>query len=247
MSFAYLTLYTGDYLRDTRHLSCCEHGIYLMLLMHCWDSRAPVPLDERKIAGICGARSGDEIEAMRRVLNEFFTRMDDGHYNRRMQREIERASAISNARQSAAFTRHKGRDASQHANAMQLHSKSNALDTNTTTNTNISTTTSTTTSTEKVKNTRRASRLSIDKLPLEWSEWTRQNRPDLNPQSVFDQFRDYWISVAGAKGNKLDWEATWRNWCRNQGNLSGGRKTLSEKNNDAVQQWLQGEKDVTNG
>lgn len=30
-----------------------------------------------------------------------------------------------------------------------------------------------------------------------------------------EKFRDYWKSVAGAKGCKLDWDATWRNWVRN--------------------------------
>ena len=29
------------------------------------------------------------------------------------------------------------------------------------------------------------------------------------------KFRDYWISQPGQKGVKLDWPATWRNWCRN--------------------------------
>lgn len=29
-----------------------------------------------------------------------------------------------------------------------------------------------------------------------------------------DRFRDYWRAVPGAKGRKLDWPATWRNWCR---------------------------------
>lgn len=28
------------------------------------------------------------------------------------------------------------------------------------------------------------------------------------------RFRDYWAGVAGAKGVKLDWDATWRNWVR---------------------------------
>lgn len=29
------------------------------------------------------------------------------------------------------------------------------------------------------------------------------------------KFRDYWRSIPGQKGVKLDWPATWRNWCRN--------------------------------
>jgi hypothetical protein len=64
---------------------------------------------------------------------------------------------------------------------------------------------------------RSASRLPEDwELPDEWAIWAKQNRPDLNPNQVADQFKDYWIAVAGAKGRKQDWFATWRNWVRNQ-------------------------------
>lgn len=118
-----MALYTGDYLRDTRHLSTAEHGCYLLLLMYCWDTKGPIPLDERKQTSICGARSGDEIEALRRVLAEFFTRMDDGHYNERMMKEIERSSALSGKRATAAAERWKARDT---LNKMQVLSKSNA-------------------------------------------------------------------------------------------------------------------------
>ena len=120
MSFPFLALYTGDYLRDTRHLSCCEHGVYLLMLMHCWDSRGPLPLDDKKIMGICAARSKDEVEAMRRVRDGFFTRMDDGYYNRRIQREIERSNAISIKRKFAGI---KGFQ----AKAKQMVSKRSAI------------------------------------------------------------------------------------------------------------------------
>ena len=53
-------------------------------------------------------------------------------------------------------------------------------------------------------------------LPAEWLEFCKTTRPDLDPQSIFDQFKDYWVSVGGQKGTKLDWTATWRNWVRNQ-------------------------------
>ena len=120
VSFAYLALYTGDYLRDTQHLSMSEHGALLKLLMFCWDQRGPAPLDERKLMGVCNARSTDEIEAMRRVLCEFFICMPDGHYNKRMQREIERAESISHARSDA------GRKGYE-ARAKHLPSKSQAI------------------------------------------------------------------------------------------------------------------------
>jgi hypothetical protein len=36
------------------------------------------------------------------------------------------------------------------------------------------------------------------------AEWTREHL----------KFKDYWCGVAGARGVKLDWEGTWRNWMR---------------------------------
>ena len=129
MSFAYLPLFTGDYLRDTRHLTPLRHGVYLLSLMHCWDSSGPMPLDEQDCAGICNCRSSDEIDALRYVLGRYFVKMEDGWYNKRMMMEIERSNVISGKRSGAAHKRWEARQAiiAMHdANAMQMHSKSNA-------------------------------------------------------------------------------------------------------------------------
>jgi uncharacterized protein YdaU (DUF1376 family) len=119
MSFAFLPLYTGDYLRDTRHLTPQKHGVYLLLLMHCWDQKGPLPLDEQECAGIANCRSADEIESLRYVLDRYFVRMEDGYYQGRMQREVERAGNISKVRSEAG---HKGFE----ARAKHLLSKSRA-------------------------------------------------------------------------------------------------------------------------
>jgi hypothetical protein len=37
----------------------------------------------------------------------------------------------------------------------------------------------------------------------------------LDPAETRERFRDYWIAQPGQRGCKVDWEATWRNWCRN--------------------------------
>jgi hypothetical protein len=69
---------------------------------------------------------------------------------------------------------------------------------------------------EKKRGTK-GSRLSTDfELPDSWTEFCQTERPDLNPKKVFDSFKDYWVAKAGASGVKLDWNATWRNWVRNQ-------------------------------
>lgn len=124
-----MPLYTGDYIKDTRHLTPMRNGVYLMALMHCWDSRGPMPLDEQECAGICNCRSADEIEALRYVIGRYFVRMDDGHYNKRITKEIERWNAISDKRAGAAHARWQARDQLKKlsdASAMQMHSKSNA-------------------------------------------------------------------------------------------------------------------------
>ena len=98
MSFAFMPLYTGDYLRDTRHLTPMRHGIFMLALMYCWDSKGPMPVDEQECAGICNCRSADEIDALRYVLDRYFVRMPDGHYNKRMADEVVRFETIASFR-----------------------------------------------------------------------------------------------------------------------------------------------------
>lgn len=38
-----------------------------------------------------------------------------------------------------------------------------------------------------------------------------------------EKFRDYWCAVGGKGGTKLDWVATWRNWCRNANERNPGK------------------------
>jgi hypothetical protein len=45
--------------------------------------------------------------------------------------------------------------------------------------------------------------------------WARDKAP-LCGLADHEAFCDYWRSVPGAKGRKLDWEATWRNWMRKE-------------------------------
>jgi hypothetical protein len=64
---------------------------------------------------------------------------------------------------------------------------------------------------------RRGSRLQPGFVPPDsWLEFCKEEREDLDPFETYNAFHDYWTSVPGQKGSKLDWEATWRNWVRNQ-------------------------------
>ena len=56
---------------------------------------------------------------------------------------------------------------------------------------------------------KRASRLPED--------WAPEPEPEIEADIAareLPRFADYWRAQPGAKGRKLDWQATWRNWCR---------------------------------
>ena len=36
------------------------------------------------------------------------------------------------------------------------------------------------------------------KLPEQWRNWALAERPDLNPDKIAEEFRDFWIAKAGA-------------------------------------------------
>lgn len=54
-------------------------------------------------------------------------------------------------------------------------------------------------------------------------EWARRETPGLDHRAVTARFEDYWRAVPGAKGLKLDWTATWRNWLRREHDTIGAR------------------------
>lgn len=62
---------------------------------------------------------------------------------------------------------------------------------------------------------KRGTRLPDDfAVTAEMVAWVREKFPYLDGRAETERFRDHWISTAGQKGVKLDWEATWRNWMR---------------------------------
>lgn len=46
----------------------------------------------------------------------------------------------------------------------------------------------------------------------------------LPAERTFAKFSDYWRAASGAKARKIDWDATWRNWCRTEADRKPGAK-----------------------
>ena len=66
----------------------------------------------------------------------------------------------------------------------------------------------------KKQTSKKGSRLTIEVLPDDWRKYCEEHAPGLDPEKAFEDFHDYWVGVPGAKGVKLDWFATWRNFLR---------------------------------
>lgn len=58
MSKAYMPFYVGDFLADTMHLGAAETGIYVRLILHCWQHHGTITRDDRQLAmiGRCDPR-----------------------------------------------------------------------------------------------------------------------------------------------------------------------------------------------
>ena len=79
----------ADYRKDTTHLTLLEHGCYRQLLDQFYLDETPLPLEEDKLFRLFNARSEDEKNAIRNVINDFWTKTEDGFIQGRSKTEID--------------------------------------------------------------------------------------------------------------------------------------------------------------
>lgn len=123
MKAPYFPFYPGDYLADTIGLSCCEHGVYLLLLAVSWQ-RGSLPDDMDHLSRLAAS---PPIESLRFVLQEYWTLTDQGWINKRMEVERMRMRDRSEKAKKSAGARWKNALPKDDANAMRTHSERNAL------------------------------------------------------------------------------------------------------------------------
>ena len=192
----YYQFHIGDYKSHTHHLSLLEDLAYRRLLDFYFLHEQPIK--HRDIARQIGMR--DHEEDVMTVLNEFFLSTPEGFVNPRADKEIKQYKEFAEAGKRGAAKRWSKppyEEAISPPNATPIATINHKPITN-----------------NQDKN-KRGSRLPLDFFfPKEWCDFLVEQRPELNAQKTFDQFKDYWIAQAGQKGVKLDWFATWRNWVR---------------------------------
>jgi hypothetical protein len=53
-------------------------------------------------------------------------------------------------------------------------------------------------------------------LPQSWGKWALAKYPYWTPdlvREIAQKFRNHWVAKTGRDATKLDWYATWQNWC----------------------------------
>lgn len=82
-------------------------------------------------------------------------------------------------------------------------------------------------------------------LPDDWRTWAQGERPDLDVPRVAAQFADHWRAKPGKDGRKADWQATWRNWVRNERGTGPPRNAQPQPSRrmSAIQTLMQGTSD----
>lgn len=101
----YFTMFTGDYLRDTMHLTTRQHGAYQLLLMHYYGTGRPLPLNEIAVRTIT-RESPDEWKQDGPIVMAFFTDETDGWHQKRADKELQGANTRYTKAVKAANAKH---------------------------------------------------------------------------------------------------------------------------------------------
>ena len=191
----------------TSRLTNDQSMAYLRLLWMYYDNESPIENDVDAIAFKIGAVASD----VHQILKHFFTQDDDGKWrNSRCDREIDAYHKKSKSGRVGANARW------NNANALQTHSERIANEPVSHANQEPRTNNQEPINREKSAQPK-GSRLQSDfELPESWKVWAKEHRSDLSIENTFDGFKDFWIAKAGKDASKMNWEATWRNWVRNQ-------------------------------
>jgi len=213
----WMKFFVGDYLGDTMHLTCQQHGAYLLLIFAYWRNGS-LPDDDALLAATTKTTL-EEWLLLRPVVKKFFKVRGGFWRQKRIEAELRVADKTQKTRHAAAvkaaekrWQTHASGNASRMRRAMQSHSP--PLDS------------PPTDSESEVEpppispppNGAHDGREQASRLPLDWqpdaADREFAGELGLDAGKIADQFRDYWQAIPGRKATRLDWHATFRNACR---------------------------------
>ena len=219
VSLPYFAMYPTDYEAKTSHLSLEEDGAYNRLLRLMWMTPGcSLPDDPAWIARRMRIDAGAFDRVVAPLIAEFMKRIGGRVISPRLREEYEKADETYKLRSLAGkkggrpkVIDNKANDTKAGLSRAKAGPKQPEPEPEE--------------EREAIASPKktRGSRISATWfLPKDWGVWaTGEGMDDLSVRREADRFADYWRGVAGAKGVKLDWQATWRNWVRKS--LADGR------------------------
>lgn len=214
----------------TAHLSEVEEAIYGRMVDQYYAREAPLPLDLAACVRLVRASTAAARKAVPVILREFFTQMADGWHQKRCDEEL----ATYHERSASAARSVSVRWAKRNTNVSETYAERNTNQKPVTSN-------------HKPEVQEQAAAPPASKvrrrlpdgwaIPPAWAHWAATERPDWSPDDVLRvslSFRDHWLGKGEARA---DWEATWRNWVRNERRMTSKPSSLAERraaNMDAI-------------
>lgn len=211
MTLPYYPFYWSDYSSKTFNLSVVEHGVYMLFLRHIYTTGQGIP-DKHRLS-IAKATLPEYEQSVAFVLDTFFVRVGDEWVN-------ERAKEVMNAQhdkhQKLVIAGKKGGKAGLSHPKASLKPPTKQPEPEPEPNIRNKVTT-------LPLKEKRGSRIS-DAFEPDGSCWELSEQLNLTNQecqAAIANFMDYWRALPGAKGVKLDWQATFRNQLRHIAKTKG--------------------------
>ena len=202
----YYQHHIGDFIKATSRLTDSQVMAYLRLIWLYYDKDGVVANDPEQIS----FEIGSDVKTIQMIIKTYFEIEGDWLKHSRCDKELQGYLNKSEGGKKGAERRWKNKVSHGLPMGIPMLPQSNP-------NANQEPITNNQISNIGVAKATKGSRFAKkDQIPPSWESYCKEKRPDLKPADVYESFADYWIAVPGAKGVKLDWDATWRTWIRNQ-------------------------------
>ena len=215
----FIKFYPSNFLAGTSGLSPAERGVYITLLCLIYEADGPVERDDARLSRRCGSPKAAFKRTLGALIDEGKIVETDGMLSNKRaekaivdrQNRLQTATHAAHQRWTAQSEKSQTNQRGEDARALPEQCRSDASQ-NQNQKPDIREDTKVSSMPRK-----RASRLPDDfQVPNDWIEWSTA----LGGGSAFwsneaDKFKDYWTAKSGKDATKANWQATWRNWCRN--------------------------------
>jgi uncharacterized protein YdaU (DUF1376 family) len=107
MSILHVAFYPSDWLAGTRGLSDAETGVYITLIARMYEMAGPIERDDNRLSRLCGCKTKNSfVKALDYLISDGkIIEGENGLFNERVQKEIEKATEKSSKAKAAAQSR----------------------------------------------------------------------------------------------------------------------------------------------